>query len=447
MEHVGARRVTRWPLMRSDVGRKTLSPSSAESARAATHARARRVDAGTPADLVVISPMLELGSRQVEVLRSARAFGARTILSLGNWDHLSNKGRISELPTRVFVWNDTQVAEAVELHGVPRERIVITGAQTYDQWFGRVPARTRQEFCAMLNLPADRPLLLYACSAMYPIEPSEARFVQRWIEQIRASDDPPCDRRRFWCGLTRCDSRSGTTLTCRTFDAVYGSVPIDSRSKEDYFDSLYFGAVVGLNTTAFIETAIVGRPVHTIDVPNSGNGNGGRSTFHLTTVGGRVGVGRTLTSIVSNWRVRCARRSTGVSASFVRAFCGRLASTAAPRRTSTGSRSCAFRDARAGSRCHLGTDTPPCLKPCAMALHRYVAHLDDPVDRPSVNCSACIEGGLSRCARVGTAAAGRGAAGARAEKVRLAEAARQQESARDRNGLMRQNGKTRTEGR
>ena len=41
--------------------------------------------------------------------------------------------------------------------------------------------------------------------------------------------------------------------------------PVDTASRADYFDSIYHAAaVVGINTTAQIESAIVGRPVHTL---------------------------------------------------------------------------------------------------------------------------------------------------------------------------------------
>ena len=33
----------------------------------------------------------------------------------------------------------------------------MTGTQCYDQWFGRRPSRTREQFCARVGLPADRP--------------------------------------------------------------------------------------------------------------------------------------------------------------------------------------------------------------------------------------------------------------------------------------------------
>jgi hypothetical protein len=50
--------------------------------------------------------------------------------------------------------------------------------------------------------------------------------------------------------------------------ALRGGSPVDSSFRDDYFDALYHSAVVvGLNTSAFIEAGIIGRPVHTILLP------------------------------------------------------------------------------------------------------------------------------------------------------------------------------------
>ena len=287
------RRVTRWLPFRAAAGRRALVAVLGAVERALP--RQRELDSlmcESQADVVVVTPLLDLGSRQIEVLRSARACGARTVLAIGRWDHLSSKGRVSELPDRVLVWNQTQAREATELHRIPGDRLVVTGAQCYDHWFGRVPTRTREQFCSMLRLPVDRPFLLYACSALYPVTPTEARFVRQWIEQIRASDDPLLrsagilvrphpTRLEEWRDVDLSDLRDVT---------MYGSLPVDERAKEDYFESLYYcSAMMGLNTSAFIEAAIVGRAVHTLVVPEFSERQEGTLHFHyLKSVGGGV---------------------------------------------------------------------------------------------------------------------------------------------------------------
>ena len=286
-------RVARWLPFRVEAGRRALVGLLRAVERALP--RQQELDAvmqDSSADVVVVTPLLDLGSRQIDVLRSARAHGSRTALAIGSWDHLSSKGRISELPDRVLVWNKTQVQEATELHGIPADRIVVTGAQCYDQWFNRVAGRTREQFCEMLRLPKDRPFLLYACSALYPQTPSEAQFVRRWIEQIRASDDPALRSAGILVRPhpTRLEEWKEVDLTGFADVTMYGSLPVDERSKEDYFESLYYcSAMVGLNTSAFIEAAIVGRPVHTIVLPEFSERQEGTLHFHyLKTVGGGV---------------------------------------------------------------------------------------------------------------------------------------------------------------
>ena len=82
-------------------------------------------------------------------------------------------------------------------------------------------------------------------------------------------------------------------------------------SKEDYFESLHYSAaVVGLNTSAFLEAAIVDRPVHTILAPEFSDNQQGTLHFHyLLNVGG--GVLRTSTSFAG------APRAVGGVARFV----------------------------------------------------------------------------------------------------------------------------------
>ena len=287
------RRVTQWPLVRARVGRRAL----VACLRAVERALPRRpsLDALMQSyrpDIVLITPLVRLGSNQVEVLRSALAHGIRTALCVASWDHLTNKARISELPDRVLVWNETQKREAMELHGVPADRVVVTGAQCFDQWFDRVPDRPRDQFCAVTKLRVDCPFLLYVCSSFELGGPVEAGFVYDWIKEIRASDDPALRSVSILVRPhpTRLDEWREIDLSEFQDVTLYGSSPIDEDAKADYFESLYYSAAfVGLNTSAFLEAAIVGRSVHAIMVPEFSQQQGETIHFnYLLSVGGGV---------------------------------------------------------------------------------------------------------------------------------------------------------------
>src|SRR5215470_10852752 len=108
-------------------------------------------------DVVLVTPVVEFASTQVEYVKSARGAGIPVAVCVASWDNLTGKGLIRVTPDRVFVWNDIQSGEAAEMHTVPRDRVVATGSPKFDEWFERCPRTTRAEFAATVGIDADRP--------------------------------------------------------------------------------------------------------------------------------------------------------------------------------------------------------------------------------------------------------------------------------------------------
>jgi hypothetical protein len=220
-------------------------------------------------DVVCVTPLVDLGNNQPDVLRAARSLGLPTVLCVASWDNLTNKGMIRGEPDYVTVWNEFQRDEAIALHRQRPERVLATGAHSYDHWFAWEPARSRAAFCAEVGLDAERPFVLFLGSSPF-IAPGEVEtgFVRRWIAALR--DDP---RLRELGVLVRPHPQNGAQW--RTADlsdlgavAVWprgGADPVDAESRADFHDSIEFcAAVVGINTSALIESAVVGRPVLTV---------------------------------------------------------------------------------------------------------------------------------------------------------------------------------------
>ena len=207
------------------------------------------------------------------MLKAARALGIPVAAAIMSWDHLSSKALLHVAPDQVLVWNEVQKREAVEMHGLPADRVVATGAQCYDQWFTRTPERSREEFCR--GDGAARRSAVRAVGAL-GAEP-DARAARAGARDAvdrgaaRAAPTRGCASWACWCGRTRSGSRSGPASSLDALRERRVPRPQPDRRatpSDDYFDSLYYSsAVVGLVTSAFLEAAIVGRPVLTFTLP------------------------------------------------------------------------------------------------------------------------------------------------------------------------------------
>ncbi|HEV2560411.1 MAG TPA: hypothetical protein VGU45_17455 [Microvirga sp.] len=260
--------------------------------------RTAKFFAGTEADLVVVSPLIDVGTRQYEHLRAAKAAGVPTLFAVHSWDNLSCKARVRHMPEAVAVWNEIQVAEAQHFHSIAPSRVRAVGAATYDQWFNPPPVdEGRTSFLEGLGLDATKPTVLYLASAIFGFrEPPEPTFFRDWLVALRTSDVPSLKEVNV---IVRPHPRRGAewaaeapqlaALSPEHF-AVFPEVsenPADAFTASNYMKSLlYADAVVGINTSAMIEAALLGKPVLTILDPRYRDSQSG--TFHFDYLTKRV---------------------------------------------------------------------------------------------------------------------------------------------------------------
>ena len=57
-------------------------------------------------DVVMITPLVDIGSSQLDYLAATRTLGLRTVLPVGSWDYLSSKSLLRDVPERIIVWNE-----------------------------------------------------------------------------------------------------------------------------------------------------------------------------------------------------------------------------------------------------------------------------------------------------------------------------------------------------
>ena len=253
-------------------------------------------------DVIVVSPLIDAASDQVDLVRAARRLGIRVAVGIASWDNLTNKGLLRVEPDLVLVWNEAQKAEALRFHGVQGDRVAVTGAQLFDRWFERTPARDRATFCEAVGLPDARPFLLYTASSVFIARSElELPFVRRWIEAIRRSPDPAVRDMPVLVRPHPYNWHAWEQADLSDLGAVqvwprgpYNAV--DEQNRAGFFDSLYHSAaVVGVNTSAMVESAIVGRPVFSLADEFAGTQDGTLHFHHLLPDnGGFLRVARTL---------------------------------------------------------------------------------------------------------------------------------------------------------
>jgi hypothetical protein len=284
---------------------------------------------GAQPDLVLVTPLVELGSQQVDYVKAARHLGVRSAHCVASWDNLTSKGLIRVVPDHVVVWNEAQKTEAVALHGVPPDRVVVTGAQVFDDWFDARPSRLRREFCRDVGLDPGHPFVLYVGSSTF-IAPDEVPFAERWIAHLRRSGDPFLASAGVLVRPHPANSRQWRTFDVSAWPNValwppIGSDPNGPEARRDYVDSLFHSAaVVGINTSAQLEAGIVGRPVFTIQLPEFAHSQTGTLHFeHLVNqASGVVHASTTLDEHVEQLARALHGRSDAaeLNARFVRSF-------------------------------------------------------------------------------------------------------------------------------
>jgi hypothetical protein len=247
-------------------------------------------------DVVLVSPLIDLGSSQSDIVKSARRLGIPSGMLLFSWDNLSTKGSLHVPPDRMFVWNELQRREASTLHGYPVEQTVATGAPRFDEFFALAPVTNRASFFAPLGFDPGRPMLMYLGSSKFVITDRELPVMRHWIAAVRASRDPrlrdcnilvrphpdvkpeddegPVEAVR-WQGL------EGKGVVTRPFgDPRAVVLRTHYRKAQGFYEALHHSAaVVGLNTSAALEAAVVGRPVFTILAGDAADGQA--STLHF----------------------------------------------------------------------------------------------------------------------------------------------------------------------
>ena len=247
-------------------------------------------------DAVLVTPLVHQRAHQTEVVKAARALGIPSGFLVYSLDNLSNKGRVHVAPDRTFTWNEAQRREAVELHGLDPDSVVVTGAARWDEFFDHQPSVDRDEFCRRHGFDSARPIVLYVESTV-GICPDETPVVERWLDALRAAPPPVGDANVLIRPHPGTSEYGHVWERWQTPHERVSIVQNPRPADQGLFDNLYHAAaVVGLNTSAQIEASMLEKPTYTFAAGDLAPGQRGTRHFYylLREHGGVVTYSETL---------------------------------------------------------------------------------------------------------------------------------------------------------
>ncbi len=222
---------------------------------------------GKRPDLVIICPMNLRYSEETDYAKAARKLGIPVAVVTISWDNLSTKGLFHVVPDKLFVWNEYQRQDAVDIQGIPNHRISVSGSPFFDKWFERAGGQLpRAEFCSAIGFDPDRPILLYLGSSKN-IAKNEAWFVQTVHDRLKRSSDPRLNRFQILVRPHPANAEIYKVIN-ETDVRVWpegGALPETRQDFADMRNSFFHAkAVLGINTSGMIDAVLADLPTFSV---------------------------------------------------------------------------------------------------------------------------------------------------------------------------------------
>lgn len=214
-------------------------------------------------DVVVASPMNWRYSEEVEYIKSAKALNIPTVVSVLSWDNLTTKGIFHVIPDLVLVWNRKQIEEASAFPGLTADRMIVTGAPPFDQWFDIIrPSVDRATFCQQVALDPDKPYVVYLGSGP-TIGAPETWLVEELAGRLRASLDGQLREMNVLVRPHPANVKIYERISAENV-RVWPKKPGLPQTRVDmecFYNTLYYAiCTVGLNTSAMIDSIVADKP-------------------------------------------------------------------------------------------------------------------------------------------------------------------------------------------
>ena len=206
------------------------------------------------------------------LLMSAARRGIPTMVLVSSWDNLTTSGFFLVAVDRITVWNAIMREQAVTIHGLHPDRVVITGAPQHDVLARAEPYRPRVAFLRELGLDQQRRLVVYTTGTegIIPDEPRVLEVICRALERELADVQllvrlHQLDRRERYAVLSD-NPRVVFDQAGRAPIGDYHDRDFDRAEHERLADTLrHADVVVNAASSISIDAAAVGTPVVCVD--------------------------------------------------------------------------------------------------------------------------------------------------------------------------------------
>jgi hypothetical protein len=206
------------------------------------------------------------------LLMSAARHGVPTMVLVSSWDNLTTSGFFPVAVDRITVWNEIMRAQAIDVHALPAERVVVTGAPQHDVFARTEPFQQRAAFLRALGLDPARRLVVYTTGTEGTIggEPALVGVIARALEReladvqllVRLHQLDRMDRYRELVG----HPRVAFDQAGRASQGAYHDRDFDAAQSERLADTLrHADVVVNAASSISIDAAAVGTPVVCVD--------------------------------------------------------------------------------------------------------------------------------------------------------------------------------------
>ena len=199
-------------------------------------------------DVVFATPMNMRFSAEVEYAKAAKHLGIPVVSVVFSWDNLTTKGLFHIEPDILFAWNERQKRDAIEIHGIPKENIQISGSPFFDKWFDNRVLKPRSEFCLKVGLDPDEPYFLYLGSSKNIAED------EGWVIELVAETAGTQI-------LIKPHPFYATWKNYKKFEEKYSVLYSSLEDEWDLYNAIIHSEyTVGINTSAMIDAVILGKP-------------------------------------------------------------------------------------------------------------------------------------------------------------------------------------------